>query len=301
MLIRLRLEPRLLEEVVHLELRRRQGEGDASLFDEYHRQADALYQAAPQQREAEFVALHRRLFRKVGFEGRITEALSAQQSALVELESLTCLRTLRPEDEGADLAAPVAAATGRAAVVRIRAARFLALDDLGRFLDHELVHVGDLLSAAFGHDPESLAAISPHRRRLVQERYRAAWGACVDGRLSRHGRRPLAGRGEHREALHRCFPALADLELDGLLDRLWKDERPTHAGLLAVALGRGSREPHQPGAPCPLCAFPTHHWKDVTEDTLIRAIHLDVPDWESDHGLCERCFEMYELRSLTQA
>lgn len=301
MLIRLRLDPRLLEEVVHLELRRRQEGGDASPFDEYRRQADALYELAPERRDGEFAALHRRLFRGVGFEARITEAISAQQSTLAEIESLTCLRTLRPEDEGADLAAPVAGANGRAAVVRIRAVRFFALDDLGRFLDHELVHVGDLLSAVFGHDPESLAGISPHRRRLVQERYRAAWGACVDGRLSRRGRGPLAGRGEHREALHRCFPALADLELDGLLDRLWKDERPTHAGLLAVAVGRGPREPHQPGAPCPLCGFPTHHWTDAAGDTLIRAIHLDVPDWEPDHGLCERCFEMYELRSLTQA
>jgi len=301
MLIRLRIDPRLLEEVIHLELRRRQEAGDASFFDEYHGQADALYKLAPEHRDGEFAALHRRLFRVVGFEARISEAISAQQSALVELESLTCLRALRPEDEGADLAPPVVGATGRAAVVRIRAARFFALDDLGRFLDHELVHMGDLLSAAFGHDAGSLTAISPHRRRLVQERYRAAWGACVDGRLSRHGRRPLAGRGEHCEALHRCFPALSELELDGLLDRLWKDEKPTHAGLLAVALGRGSREPHQPGAPCPLCRFPTHGWTDVTDDALIRAIHLDVPDWVPDHGLCERCFEMYELRSLTQA
>ena len=301
MLIRLRLDPRLLEEVVHLELRRRQGGGDASLFDEYHCQADALYKLAPEHRDGEFAALHRRLFRGVGFEARITEAISAQQSALGGLESLTCLRTLRTEDEGADLAAPSVPSNGRAAVVRIRAARFLTLDDLGRFLDHELVHVGDLLSAVFGHDAGSLTAISPHRRRLVQERYRAAWGACVDGRLSRHGRRPLAGRGEHRESLHRCFPALTDPELDGLLDRLWKDQRPTHARLLAVALARGPREPHEPGAPCPLCGFPTHHWTDVAGDTLIRAIHLDVPDWEPDHGLCERCFEMYELRSLTQA
>ena len=44
-----------------------------------------------------------------------------------------------------------------------------------------------------------------------------------------------------------------------------------------------------------------YDWTDVTDDALIRAIHLDVPDWEPDHGLCERCFEMYELRSLTQA
>ena len=79
MLIRLRLDPRLLEEVVHLELRRRQEGGDASLFDEYHCQADALYKLAPEHRDGEFAALHRRLFRVVGFEARISEAISAQQ------------------------------------------------------------------------------------------------------------------------------------------------------------------------------------------------------------------------------
>lgn len=185
-------------------------------------------------------------------------------------------------------------------MVRIRAARFLALEDLGRFLAHELVHVGDLLSAAFGHDPDSLAGISPHRRRLVQERYRAAWAACVDGRLNRQGKHPLAGRAEHREALHRCFPALSDLDLDGLVERLWNEQRPTHARLLAVAVGRGPREPRRPGAPCPLCGFPTHDWTDVTDDALLCAIHLDAPDWEPEQGLCDRCCEMYELRSPTQ-
>jgi hypothetical protein len=294
---RLLLDPRLLEEVVRLEMRRRQQAGDPRLADDYHRQADALYGAAPEQREAAFAALHLRLFRVAGLEARVTEALQAQGRALAGLESLTCLRTLRPEDEGADLDGR---ASGRVALLRIRAVRFLDPAHLARFLDHELVHLGDLLSAAFGHDPESLAAIPLHRRRLVQERYRAAWGASVDGRLGRQGRLPLAGRAEHRAELRRCFPALPDDELDDLLDRLGGDARPTHAGLLAVAVGRGVREPHQPGAPCPLCAFPTHHWTDVTDAALIRAIHLDVPDWEPDHGLCDRCFERYGLRSPMQ-
>lgn len=298
MLIRLHLEPRLLEEVVHLELRRRQEGGDARLFDDYHRQADALYQAPPQQREAEFAALHRRLFRELGFEARVTEALSAHGRALAGLESLTCLRALRPEEEGADLGAQAAAAN---AVLRVRAARFLVSDELARFLDHELAHLADLLSPVYGHDSGSLAAISPHRRRLVQERYRALWAASVDGRIDSQGRPPLVPQAGHRAELQRSFPSLPDRELDGLLDRLWKDARPTHAGLVALAVGRGAREPHQPGAPCPLCAFPTHHWADTTDDTLIRAILTDVPGWESEDGLCDRCFEMYEIRSLTQA
>lgn len=298
MLIRLRLDPRLLEEVVHLEHRRRQEGGDGRLFDEYHRQADALYQAAPQQREAEFSALHRRLFREFGFERRITEALAAQGRALADLESLSLLRALRPEEEGADLGAR---AEGPNAVLRVRAVCFLAPEDLSCFLDHELAHVADLLSPAFGHDPDSLSAIAPHRRRLVQERYRALWAASVDGRLHRRGRRPMGARAEHREALARCFPSLSGPELDGLLARLWQDPQPVHAGLVALALGRAAREPHQPGAPCPLCAFPTHHWVDTADDTLIRAIHMDVPGWEPEDGLCDRCFEMYEIRSLTQA
>jgi hypothetical protein len=298
MLIRLRLDPRLLEEVVHLELRRRQEGADTALLDDYHRQAEAIYQAPPERREAEFAALHRRLFREVGFEARVTGALAGQGGALAGLESLTCLRTLRPEDEGADLGGPEAGAN---AVVRVRAARFLDPDDLERFLDHEMVHLADLLSEAFGHAPESLGAIPPHRRRLVQERYRAAWAASADGRLARRGRRPLAQRAEHRQALGRCFSALPGPELEALLERLWRDGRPTHAALLAVAVGRGAREPRQPGAPCPLCAFPTYHWSDVTDGALIGTIHADVPDWEPDHGLCERCFEMYQLRSPTQA
>jgi hypothetical protein len=161
--------------------------------------------------------------------------------------------------------------------------------------------VEDLVSPAFGHDPASLSGIAPHRRRLVQERYRALWAASVDGRLERRSGRPLLERGEHRRGLGRCFPSLPATELDGMLDRLWRDPAPTHAGLMALATGRAAREPHQPGAPCPLCAFPTHHWADTSERALIHAIRSDVPGWEPEDGLCCRCLEMYEIRSLTQA
>jgi hypothetical protein len=298
MLIRLRLDPRLLEEAVHLELRRRLDAGDAGPSEAYHRQADSFYALAGGHRESAFVSLHRRLFGELGFEAGITGALARQRETLAGLESLACLRALAHEDEGADLGAQ---AGPRAAVLRVRAARFLAPGELARFLDHELTHVADLLSSVFAHDPGSLAGIAPHRRRLVQERYRALWAASVDGRLERRGLGPVAGRDEHRRALRRGFPFLPASELDAVLDRLWRDPAPTHARLVALATGRAPREPHQPGAPCPLCAFPTHRWADATELALIVAIRTDVPGWEPEDGLCDRCLEMYEIRSLTQA
>ncbi len=298
MLIRLRLDPRLMEEVVHLALRRRDAAGDTGPSGAYHRQADALYALAGARRDSEFAALHRRLFGDLGFEARITAALALHREALSGLESLTCLRALAPEDEGADLGTHPGAP---GAVLRVCAARFQDPDALARFLDHELQHAADLLSAAFAHDPGSLAAIAPHRRRLVQDRYRALWAASVDGRLARLGRSPLIPRAEHRRLLGRCFPSVSAPELDAIFDRLWRDPAPTHAGLVALAAGRAAREPHQPGAPCPLCAFPTHHWADAGEPALIRAIRTDVPGWEPADGLCDRCLEMYEIRSLTQA
>lgn len=298
MLIRLRLDPRLLEEVVHLGLGRRREAGDAGAFESYHRQADRLYAAEGPQRDQEFVALHRRLFRELGFEAPITAALAAQGPAVGGLASLTCLRTLRSEDEGADLGAE---SGGQDAVLRIRAARFESPDALAWFLDHELTRLADLLASQFGHDPASLAEVPVHRRRLVQERYRALWDASLDGRLERRGRAPLAPRAEHARALSRCFPSLPAAEIDAMLERVRREPVPTHAGLLALAAGRTAREPRQPGGPCPLCAFPTHHWADAADDALVRAIRTDAPHWEPDDGLCDRCLEMYEIRSLMQA
>lgn len=298
MVTQLRYDPRLLEEVIQLELRRREEKGDHRLSQEYHRQADPLYHLSPERRESEFSLLHRRLFSDLGFEAQVDAVLKRYGRVLARVESLTFLRALQAVEEGADLGAP--APTERPAVVRLRTARFLFQDDLARFLDHELAHLLDLLDPEFAHDPDALSGVPPHRRRLVQERYRIAWATTVDGRLSRQGRRPLAERIERRREMVSCFPALSDPEVERLFETLWEDDRPTHGRLLAIAAVSGARDLRQPGAPCPLCGFPTHHWADLNDDALAEAIRLDVPHWRPDEGLCERCLEGYQARCATQ-
>lgn len=296
MLIKLLYDPRLLEEVIQLELRRREESGDPSLLQEYHRRSDPFYRLTAERRESEFAALHRRLFSEWGFEARLEAVLEGNRAALSRIGSLAFLRALRIEEEGADLASE---GRGQSAAVRINPALFLNPDDLAKFLDHEMTHLGDLLDPEFAHDPDALMGVPPHRRRLVQERYRIAWATTVDGRLARRGRIPLTERAGHSRELARCFPAVADSELDRLLETLWGSDRPTHGQLMAVAAGGGVRREQLAGAPCPLCGFPTHRWGHLSGGELIKAIRLDAPEWEPDEGLCEHCLEAYQARSLT--
>jgi len=200
-------------------------------------------------------------------------------------------RALRPEEEGADLQYPI---SGRAqAVIKLRAIQFLSLDHLQSLLHHELMHLRDLMDAEFAYNPDSLAGIPRHRRRLVQERYRIAWAASVDGRLSRQGNRPLWDRSAHLEEIARSLPLLPKKELERLLEALWEGDRPTHALLMSVASAAadGAR---LPGAPCPLCGFPTHRWGDRFEEGLIDLISRDFPEWRPEDGACERCLDGYQ-------
>lgn len=288
-------DPDLLEEVVQLELRRRAEEGDHGLLREYHRRADPLYHLGGERRESAFTALYRRLFGEKGFEAHLRAIFDGCRALLPRVESLTVLRALRAEEEGADLGRPTPA--GRPAVVRLQAIRFLDPDGLDRLLGHELVRLGDLLDPAFGHDPGMLAHVAPARRRLVQERYRVAWAVSIDGRLARRGKAPLVEPAARRLELARAFPGLPGPEVARLFEALWTGDRWSHRDLMAVALRPVAGRP-QPGTPCPLCGFPTHRWGEVSDAGLIEAIRRDVPGWRPEDGVCQRCLEAYSVATL---
>lgn len=287
--------PRLIEEAVQLELWRRRDRAEDEPLREYHRRADPLYHLAGERREQAFAALHRRLFEELGFEAPLGALLGGYRALLARIASLTLLHAVRVGDEGADLGPPTDG--GKPALVRLRAVRFLDPGGLGRFLDHELARLGDLLDPAFGHDPEALVRVPPARRRLVQERYRVAWAVSLDGRLARRGKAPLADLATRRQELARIFPGLPGPEQVRLFETLWKGDRPTHRRLLALALG--ARGAHEPGAPCPLCGFPTHRWAEPRDPVLVEAIRGDAPGWRPDERLCERCLEGYRILAAT--
>jgi hypothetical protein len=285
--------------VVELEMRRRVEQGDGGLLQAYHRRVDPLYALPADRREAAFAEVHGALFRELGFERRALGVLAPYQATLQRAAGLALVPAAGAREEGADLGAPTPA--GRPARVAIRPGRFLPGGDLEAFLDHEAAHLEDLLDPAFGHEPEALDRIAPERRRLVQERYRAAWAASVDARLERRGRRPLCGPDERRRRLGRAFGGIQGPALDALVAALSGEERPTHARLLATAsAGAGAAGP-EPGGPCPLCGFPTHEWAEGLAEAAARAIRQDTPAWSPAAGCCQRCLEAYEAMTQTAA
>jgi hypothetical protein len=290
--LRTQWAPELLDEVVCLELARRAARGDAGPLAEYRGLADAGYARPAGDRERSFAALHARFFERLGFGARARAVLEAHGSLLeCRIPGLAMLRARHPGDEGADLGA--AGPGGRPACLRTTADRWLG-DDLERFLDHELLRLGDLVDPGFGHDADAVLALPPHRRRDVQAAYRTAWAASLDGRLARRDRAPLAGPDEHRRRFARSFGQRP--EVDRMFQAVWGNDRPTHAFLLAVAVTPGGAS-GQPGRPCPLCAFPTHRWAGAVPDAMVDRIRADVPGWTAADGLCERCREGYEARA----
>ena len=83
-----------------------------------------------------------------------------------------------------------------------------------------------------------------------------------------------------------------------VFDSLWSNPTPTHRVLLELVC-----DPHQlpasasprPGAPCPLCGFPTFAWAEVASLTneALDAIRAEFPHWVPEQGACARCFQIY--------
>src|SRR3970282_2499969 len=90
---------------------------------------------------------------------------------------------------------------------------------------------------------------------------------------------------------------------------VWEGDRPTYVTLvrwathpLALAAWVGwAAEPEggsapPPGAPCPLCGFPTYAWAPAIDFLVEQLIQEDFPAWRRRDGACARCVEGYAVR-----
>jgi hypothetical protein len=69
-----------------------------------------------------------------------------------------------------------------------------------------------------------------------------------------------------------------------------------------MALAADPRGLHQasqplPGAPCPLCRFPTFDWVEANRVTpeIASRVSAEFPDWSPALSLCGRCHEVYQV------
>jgi hypothetical protein len=59
----------------------------------------------------------------------------------------------------------------------------------------------------------------------------------------------------------------------------------------------------RPGAPCPLCGFPTFAWAAETglAGPTASAIRSEFPLWTIAQGACARCADIYRLLNRSEA
>lgn len=197
----------------------------------FHADRDHAYRIHAQEaRERAFADHAAHWFVTLGLHGWIERALDEHPPG----DGVARCRVLPAASARAELADLGAEPDGRVVVIRLRPESFRDPAALVARLRGELTHVADMLDPAFGYDPAPPAVDGPPARRdAVVARYRAAWDLSVAVRLAQRGLDGSGALARARDAFARAFPSLDEGDLADVERRV--AERPTHAGLLALA------------------------------------------------------------------
>jgi hypothetical protein len=216
------------------------------------------------------------------FEDKILAVLKQFHIITGTAATLLVRRTVTKKDEGAEL---FVRPDAKNVAIAFRSERIFE-PGFEPWLAHELCHISDMLDPTFAYEPEiRLPDAPPAELDLLRERYRVLWDITIDGRLNQNRPARLA---EFQKAL----PSFSEKKFD----ELWA-ARPSHPELVTLAKSVLVRSVKTPGAPCPLCKFPTFVWADAP---LVDVIHRDFPRWVPEHGCCARCAELYSMQPQEQ-
>ena len=237
-----------------------------------------------------------------------------------KIKEITIKRAINKVDEGSNVLNRV---SGLPVIeMRVLASRFAnpeEVEELGAFLIHEFMHARDMMDPEFDYEDAFIPG-NPSMKNLITARFRLLWNIFVDSRLARKKIRSTMTKEARYREFDNYYRKIPEQQRRGIFEGLWDTEKLTHEELLSMATDletlistyidyseeftEEDREYiHLQGSPCPLCKFPTYNWVDdpesVCDEMVIEAIQIDFPDWESKDGACDRCIEVYELRSGT--
>jgi hypothetical protein len=287
--MKLQYDADLIEGAVFLEAHRLERNGQRLLALRYLREREGLYEVKDaDDRNDAFYKLHRKWFTDFSLEDRILAVV--KQFPLIEKSAATLLlrKSVIKKDEGAEL---FVRPDAKNVVVALRAERFVEGQSFDAFLRHELTHISDMLDPSFGYEPDiSLADVPPAENILLKDRYRVLWDTTIDGRLNRE-----SVKQDRRAEFERAFAHLSPERREQLFGQLWSGPRPAHGELLELSKKTFDVAPNIPGAPCPLCKFPTFEWanEESLKNGIVTAIQAHFPKWSVSHGVCARCTEIY--------
>lgn len=269
----------------------------------FHRERERIYRVLdPDERNDAFFKLHLEWFREWSLDQHLIGPARELPLLDTALELLAYRSARSKREEGAELY--VNEAGKKHGVVALRPERFRNPAQLAAFLRHELLHLHDMVHPAFEYTPDIRGRLSPAQQRLARERYRVLWDVTIDGRLAQRNSTGHATQEQRRAEFDAAFPFWPLEKRDLVFTTLWIDPHPTHP--LLESHVRDPRDLQNtsgpgPGAPCPLCTFPTFEWASSIEltNTTVQAIVSEFPHWTAGQGACSRCADIYRLVSLS--
>lgn len=309
-------DPKLVESVMDIIIRGHAREGDLRLFNEYHSDADRIYDRYPVTDrndhgfEGEFEALNHKFFGRLGLLDLVRESLNEYPAIAERVEKVVIKKSLIMDRTGADL-------VNRTVNFTLTADLFEDPSYLKKFMRHELMHVMDMLDESFGYEG-SMPGENPAEEFIVSRRYGVIWDIYITSRLERMGKESALDKEGCMMQFEGCYADLPVIERRGSFEALWQAESLTHrqiaemagdAGkLLEISIPAGDEvfdrggktgRIHLAGALCPICRFPTHRWfaDEAIEKEVRDLIVEDLPVWNPGDGACERCIEVYKLKA----
>lgn len=298
--MRLSYEEDLVEEAVLLCASGRGKSVSSLLIRRFHREREKLYEILdPDERNTAFFRLHLEWFREWGLETLLTAALKEFPGLPDALNILAFRKSRLKNEEGTELY--VNEAGQRAGVVALRPEFLVTRTNVDAFLRHELMHLQDMLDPAFGYVPElAVSGPSLNQSRLARERYRLLWDVSIDGRLTLSRRNTVATQEQRWTEFTNAFSFWTEGKQKEVFESLWTNPSPRHellAELVSDPRQLQAADGPRPGAPCPLCGFPTFVW--ATEATFaeptLSAIRSEFPHWTAEQGACARCANIYRV------
>jgi hypothetical protein len=307
-------DPALMESVVLLEIEQREKEGDLTFFKEYHDLVDPIYEIASlEERNKAFQRVYQKLFFSWGLETVLVEVIHEfpwfeDYIALIYFKKISSR-----DDTGADLMAKKGGVNPKVVLVQLLPQYFVERAWLKNFLRHEFMHISDILDNAFQYQESPIMDSLPDN--WVRERYRVIWDTYIDGRLSRKGFALVKGKDERWQEFESLYRKVPNLQRRALFEWLWEVKSLTHKEILESAENTVNflkiaeiswsgyesldKKSFFPGMPCPLCHFPTYYWEEEAllnlEESVIKLIQEDYPEWTVEDGACPRCLERYRM------
>ncbi len=302
----------LVDDVVFKGMADRERNGDLSLYEEYHKLRDAIYDIEQEMRPKKFRDLDSIFFHHLDYDRFLMKTLDEFPDIKGNVEEVHVRRATTKQNEGSNLVDD-----GKKVLIRLYSDQFIEGKKICRVLRHELMHVSDMMDKGFGYNAEPFDC-PPMEERIIRDRYRLFWDIYIGGRLERDGREGIATREDRKKEFDSFFGKVPEKTRDLIFEKIWEGKEPlTHNQMVEMSkdikktveiAGSGNtnnlkeeteRAGPSHGTTCPFCGFPTSDWVDDmgNSEDIVKAVREDFPDWDVRDSVCSRCAEYYKLKT----